>query len=106
VIDVFSRPAGNNERHGAGVQLTRRLLADVAPARLAGMSLEDEFEAVCLKAIDACGKRSPPYHLTASQTMIKSHGAVEAARRLVVPAAERLRSRCRRTVRMQGACYQ
>jgi hypothetical protein len=48
------------------------------------MSLEDEFEAVCLEAIDTCGKLSPPYRPTAWQTMIKNHGAVEAARRLVV----------------------
>ncbi|MEV4131457.1 hypothetical protein AB0J72_04760 [Dactylosporangium sp. NPDC049742] len=48
------------------------------------MSLEDEFEAACLEAIDACGKLSPPYHPTAWHRMISNHGAVEAARQLVV----------------------
>src|SRR5436305_12454477 len=48
------------------------------------MSLEDEFKEACLEAIDACAKLSPPHYPTAWQTMIKNHGASEAARRLVV----------------------
>ncbi|MFF5217857.1 hypothetical protein [Micromonospora sp. NPDC000442] len=48
------------------------------------MSLEEEFEAACEEAIDACRKLVPPYHPTAWQVMIKEHGAAEAARRLVV----------------------
>jgi hypothetical protein len=36
------------------------------------MSLEAEFEAAYLEAIDACGKLSPPYHPTVWQTTIKN----------------------------------
>jgi predicted RNA polymerase sigma factor len=48
------------------------------------MSLEDEFESACMNAIDACERLSPPYRPTAWRSMIVRHGAVEAARRLVV----------------------
>jgi hypothetical protein len=63
-----------------------------------GMSLEDEFEAACEEAIDACRTLSPPYYPTVWQTMIRNHGAVEAARRLVV--SDDIRTRFERLVRV------
>ena len=46
--------------------------------------LEAEFQAVCIGAIDACLRLSPPYRPTAWIEMISKMGAAEAARRLVV----------------------
>ena len=48
------------------------------------MSTEEEFEVACYEAIDECRRLNPPYQPTAWIQMIARHGAVEAARRLVV----------------------
>src|SRR5262245_52491039 len=46
--------------------------------------LEAGFQMDCETAVDACRRLSPPYHPTVWIGMTAKHGAVEAARRLVV----------------------
>jgi len=53
--------------------------------RLKGVrTTEDDFENACLEAIKECRHMNPRYVPTAWIQMIERHGAVEAARRLVV----------------------
>jgi hypothetical protein len=48
------------------------------------MTLADEFEAECWSAVQQCASLSPPYRPTVWIGMIERHGAVDAARRLLV----------------------
>ena len=50
------------------------------------MNIEERFEKACQEAIDECREMDPPYIPTVWTQMIRRHGAVEAARRLVVSA--------------------
>jgi len=48
------------------------------------MTTEEDFETACLGAIEECRRMNPRYVPKAWIQMIERHGAVEAARRLVV----------------------
>ena len=50
------------------------------------MTREDEFDAACREAINDCRRMIPPYRATTWLRMIEQHGAVEAAKRLVISA--------------------
>ena len=47
------------------------------------MSLEDDFEAECLIAVEECRNFRPPYIPTVWINMMDRHGAATAARRLL-----------------------